>query len=346
MENTNESASMIHMFTHPVFCVKNGMVTEANHYANQRLISVGAPIESYLDEGVAEYKDFRGCSMSLTLRIEGAAVLATVIRFNDMDVFHVYGESINEGIRAMALVAQELAEPLTDLLSIASQNGSNPQELSFKKSLYQLRRISSNISVANAYIHGRPYGLEVHDMTAVFSEIFEDVKNLSKGTGLRFVIDCPEYPIYCPVDLELLKKAIYNLISNAIKGALKQSTIRIKVSLSGERLQFSIQNRDNGLGSGDDLFSRHMRAPQIEDSRHGIGLGIPIAQLAASTHNGTLLMDRPKEDSIRFTLTISTRTRDGDILRSPVAQIDFFGGLKQGFVELADVLPTTAFKKL
>ena len=152
--------------------------------------------------------------------------------------------------------------------------------------------------------------------------------------------------IYCPADLEILKKAIYNLISNAIKGSPQKGTINIAVESVGEKIRFSIQNADNGLGAEADLFSRYLRSPQIEDGRHGIGLGLTIAQLAASTHNGVLLMDRPKSGSIRFTLTISTRRQDGDLVRSPIMQIDFGGGLKTSLVELSDVLPVSAFENI
>lgn len=346
MEKSNKSASMIHMFSYPVFCVKNGIITEANHYAQQHLIPVGASIDDLLEDSLREYKDFCGCSLSLTLHIAGAAVPAVAIRFGDADVFHLYGESANEGIRAMALVAQELNNPLTELLNIAEESKTEPNGSKLRKSLYELQRITSNISAVNAYAHGRPYGMEIRNITAIFHDVLEEANQLVRLAGRHLVYQCPKEAIYCPVDMDILEKALYNLISNAVTGSPEKSTILVNVVTFGDRLRFSIQNADNGLGDGVDLFSRYMRAPQIEDGRHGVGLGIPIAQLAASTHNGTLLMDRPEADTIRFTLTISTRTNDGDILRSPVIQIDTLGGLRRSYVELADVLPASAFENI
>lgn len=346
MEKSNESASMIHMFPYPVFCVKDGIITEANHYAKKQMISVGTPIKELLEDNLSEYNNFCGCSMSLTLHAGGAAILAVVIPFGDTHVFHLYGENANEGFRAMALVAQELSEPLTELFNLTQVSTDKHDDLCLKKSFYKLQRITSNISAANAYAHGRPYGMEIRDIAAILREILAEAEELASLSNRQLVYTCPGEVIYCPVDVEILKKAVYNLISNAIKGSPENSTIHASVTHSGDKIRFSIQNTDNGLGDGDDLFSRHLRAPQIDDGRHGIGLGIPIAQLAASTHSGTLLMDRPEVDSIRFTMTLSTRTQDGDILRSPVVQIDFLGGLRHSFVELADVLPTSAFKNI
>ena len=346
MEKSNESASMIHMFPYPVFCVKDGIISEANHYAKKHMVRVGTPIRDLLEDSLSDYNDFHGCSMSLTLHIGGAAILAVIIPFGDMQVFHLYSENANEGFRAMALVAQELSEPLTELFNLTQVSKNKRDDLCLRKSFYKLQRISSNISAANAYTHGRPYGMEIRDVAAILREILAEAEELAGLSGQKLVYTCPGEVIYCPVDTEILKKAVFNLISNAIKGSPPNSTIRATVTHSGDRIRFSIQNTDTGLGAGDDLFSRHLRAPQIDDGRHGIGLGIPIAQLAASTHNGTLLMDRPEADSIRFTMTLSTRTRDGDILRSPMVQIDYLGGLRHSFVELADVLPTSAFKKI
>ena len=342
MENSNHSNSMIHMFTYPVFCVKDGIIIEANRYAQNQLISVGTSVKDLLEDNLVEYEAFLGCCMSLTLHVSGAAFLAVVNRFQDTDVFHLYSENANENLRAMALVAKELSEPLTELLNSEVLNSN----LNIKRSYYQLQRIANNISAANAYTHGRPYGMEVCNITAVFQEILTEAEELTKKANRKMVYVCPTAPIYCPVDLEILEKAVYNLISNAIKGSPEKGTIRIKISEIGEKVCFSIQNTDNGLGEGQDLFTRYMRPPQIEDGRHGIGLGIPIAQLAASTHNGTLLMDRPKSKTIRFTLTLSTRTRKGDILHSPMVKIDTSGGLRRSYVDLADVLPTSAFKNI
>lgn len=344
MEKSKETASMIHMFTYPMFCVKNGIITEANHYAQQHLISVGTSIDDLLEDSLSEYRDFCGCSLSLTLHIAGAAVPAVAVRFDSTDVFHLYSGNVNESIRAMALVAQELSEPLTDLINIA--DGTKNIPLSLWKSLYELQRITSNISAVNAYTHGRPYGMEIRNVTAIFSEILEETKPLVRQTGRKLVYTCPNEAVYCPADTEILEKALYNLISNAIKGSPPNSTIVVTIETSGSKVRFSIQNTDNGLGAGIDLFSRYMRAPQIEDGRHGIGLGVPIVQLAASIHNGTLLMDRPEQDAVRFTLTLSTRTQDGDLLRSPVVQIDTLGGLQRSIVELADVLPASAFENI
>ena len=343
MENTNESVSMINMFTYPVFCVRNGIITEANHYAQQRMIRVGTIINDLMEDCLLEYADFSGCCISLTLHVEGAAIPTVVTRLNDTDVFHMFNENENTEIRAMALVAQAINEPLNELVNLKKSEKHNPD---FQKSLHKLQRITSNISAANMYIHGRPYGMQLGNITSKLDEILREAKKLAKASKRKLVFTNQTNALYCPFDWDILEKAIFNLISNAIKGSPEQSTIKVTVTASDGRLRLSIQNTDNGLGNNNDLFTRYMRAPQIEDGRHGVGLGIPIAQLAASTHNGTLLLDRPDGETIRFTLSISTKMQDGDILRSPSLQIDHLGGFKSSLVELADVLPSIAYNDL
>ena len=346
MEPSNKSESMIHMFAYPVFCVKDGIIVEANRYAQTQTICVGTPIAELLNENLDAYQNFHGCCISLTLSISGVSVLAVAVRFNEMDVFHLYGEAANEQFRAMALVAKELCNPLTELLNIMRLGRQNKDGLTLKKNLYALQRITSNISAANAYSHGRPYGMQVLNLSATLNTILTESQRPVTIAKRQLTYTCPEEPIYCPIDSEILKKAIFNLISNAIKGSPENSTISVDIHQVGDKVHFTIENTDNGLGDGLDLFARHMRPLQIEDGRHGIGLGIPIAQFAASIHDGVLLMERPKEDVIRFTLTISTRTRDGDILCSPVMQIDSFCGLRRSYVEFADILPSNAFKNI
>ena len=337
---------MINMFTYPVFCVKNGIITEANHHTKHLLISINTPISEFLGDSINEYLNFQGSCISMTLYIAGTAIPAVAIRLHDTDVFHLYAERSADRVQAMTLVAQQVAEPLTELMNIEYLHNAKAYHPSFKKSLYKLQRIVTNISTMNAYTCGRPYGMEVCDIVARVREILEKVQSLAKISRRNLQYTCPKQTILCPVDLVILDKGIFNLISNAIQWSPEDSTIYVTVERCDTRLRISIQNTDDSQSEGYDLFSRYMRAPQIEDGRHGIGLGIPIAHLAACTHNGTLLMDRPETNTIRFTLTISTRIQTGDVVRSPVTQIDHLGGFPRSYIELADVLPTSSFKDI
>ena len=89
---------------------------------------------------------------------------------------------------------------------------------------------------------------------------------------------------------------------------------------------------------------RYVRDAAIEDCRHGLGLGIPLIQCAAAAHNGTLLMDHPSADSVRFTLTLSTVSSGIPVVKTPFPNFDYLGGWDHGLVELSDVLPASVFE--
>ena len=57
-------------------------------------------------------------------------------------------------------------------------------------------------------------------------------------------------------------------------------------------------------------------------------------------------MDHPDEDTVRFTLTLSTATSKEPVLSSPFPDFDYMGGWDHGLVELSDVLPASAYENL
>jgi len=96
-------------------------------------------------------------------------------------------------------------------------------------------------------------------------------------------------------DPELLRRAIENVVRNAIRYAPAQSEVDVRAEDSPTGVVISV--RDAGAGVPDDLLPR-LAQPffRVEDARDysasgGVGLGLSIAQRAVTLHQGTLVAE-------------------------------------------------------
>ena len=111
MEPIHSTISMMHMFPHPVFQVKEGIIADMNQAARQLGIPENVPIRELLATGQEVYENLTDGCLSLTLSIHNTDFLATVIRAADGDVFHLethHGESSR--LCALALAASQLKQ--------------------------------------------------------------------------------------------------------------------------------------------------------------------------------------------------------------------------------------------
>jgi signal transduction histidine kinase len=114
-------------------------------------------------------------------------------------------------------------------------------------------------------------------------------------------------------DPELLRRAIENVVRNAIRYAPHDSEVDVAADDSPSAVVITV--RDRGTGVPDELLPR-LTQPffRVEDARDyaadgGVGLGLSIAQRAVQLHHGTLVAENARP-GLRVTLTIPQRPAD------------------------------------
>ena len=107
-------------------------------------------------------------------------------------------------------------------------------------------------------------------------------------------------------DLELLRRAIENVLRNAIRHAPAGSEIDVRLERRDGVTHLSV--RDTGPGVPEAFLPRLAEAFfRVDDSRNattgGVGLGLAIAKRAVQLHQGTLVAENARP-GLRVTLTI------------------------------------------
>ena len=353
MEQVHNAMEVLDLMLQPAFCVRDGKIIKVNPAAAAFLIETGTAVETFLHIGAEEYADFKGGCLYLTLSIDGHNLGASVTRIGDMDVFCMEQIETDAYMQAMSLAAQQLRDPLSNVMTIADKlfpeaAADDPklrEQLSImNRGLFQMIRIIGNMSDAGRYAADTGNRQEIRNITALVDEIFSRAVQLTEHTAVSLKYSGPTDPIYTLADAEKLERMIFNLVSNAIKFSPAGSCIHAVLNRRGNKLYLSISDNGNGIDKNlhGTLFSRYQRTPGLEDSRHGLGLGMVLVRTTAALHGGTVLVDHPQECGSRITVSLSIRQGDAT-LRSPGLRIDYTGERDHGLIELSDVLPNRLY---
>jgi len=343
---------LLELIPRPAFYVANGVIAEANESARQRLINVGMQIDDLLMTGKEEYSSLDDGCLFLTLSIGEITYGASVTKSGDKQLFLLETDTGNKELQAVSLAANRLREPLSNVLLIADRlvdaEDAVPknQTAALKNSLYQILRTVYNMSDASSYATRKLSRSATENISGLVNEIMEKAGIAISDSGRKISYQPLIESVYALCDKMLLERAILNLVSNAVKFSQSGSEIQARLTRNGNKLLFTIENTCPGSRAElkNDIFTRYLREPGIEDNLNGIGLGMVIVRAAAMAHGGTVLWEIPTDNTVRLTMTVSLRRNKTSDVRSPRLSYDYAGGRDHVLIELSDVLPHTVYE--
>lgn len=337
----------------PGFCVSDNRITQVNQAAAAMLITLDTDVRTLLLTGAEEYAQFQGGCLYVNLNLAESGWGAAVTRRENVDYFLLDQPGQSEALRALALAARELRSAMTgtvvsvDQLSgqIDPDNEKAREQLArLNQGLHRTLRIIGNMSDAEGWPHQNRQ--EIREIGGIFREIFEKARTLMASADIHLAYEDIREDIYTLADREQLERAVFNILSNAMKFTQEGSQIQAKLTRKGKILRLSIQDSGSGIPENirGTLFSRYLRQGAIEDSRHGLGLGLVMVRSAAAAHGGTVLVDQPEAGGTRVTLTLAIRQESGTQVRSPLLVPDYAGDWDHGLLELSDCLPYELYR--
>lgn len=131
---------------------------------------------------------------------------------------------------------------------------------------------------------------ETTDVGLELSLIREFYEPLACEAGLELLVDC-DAALTAQLDRSLLRRAIGNLVANAIAHAPRGSSIRIWARNVGTSLLIEVVDAGQGIAAEHlpHVFDRFYRADQNRSTREGhLGLGLSIVKSIATLHGGSV----------------------------------------------------------
>lgn len=353
MEPLRNAPNMLDMFAAPAFCVENGAVSYVNQPAQQRLVCQGTDIFELISTGKEEYTSVKNGCVYLSVTVSGHTYSATAVRLEDKDVFILEDQDASAPLQVLALAARDLRMPLGSiytefdrfLSAIAGTKDPAALDLaaSINRRINQLSRIVGNMASAGDY-KSRP-SMEVRDITAIFEEVFQHAVPLAEEAGKTLRFQGLSERVFCHLNAEMVERAAYNLISNALKFTPQGGWIEAKLTKTNSSVCLTVTDSGSGIPASilSNVFTRYLRPPAVEDGNYGIGLGMLLVRSAAAAHGGTVLVEQPKIGGPRITVSFSLAEPSEPVLRSPMT-VDYAGGRSHSLIELSDALPAKVYK--
>jgi signal transduction histidine kinase len=253
----------------------------------------------------------------------GDEVTAIAASFNHM-VDRIEAQAVAQANQAaahrevMANVAHDLRTPLTalhghleSLCGEAEASGDARRKLHAAAALAQsdkVRRLSQQMFELATL---QSTGYVLHRECFRLDELLTDVvqKFDLTPTGPRVVLDgTSPGPIAVEGDLQLIERALTNLIDNAIRHAPSAEPVRVGMLSEGSQVMAIVE--DSGAGLPTELAQRlnsghPVRDPPLERPGGGIGgLGLAIAQRVAALHGGSLRTGRSARGGTQLCLAL------------------------------------------
>ncbi|GCE18715.1 sensor histidine kinase [Dictyobacter kobayashii] len=136
-----------------------------------------------------------------------------------------------------------------------------------------------------------PLRLAQMDLVTLCKQVVEEQRLLSRR---RFDEKYPATPLLLQADKARLTQVVNNLVTNAIKYSLAESTIQVEVDQQPESALLHVHNDGPAIPQTqqDDLFEPFYRAPDARaSSKEGWGLGLSISKQIIERHQGHIWVE-------------------------------------------------------
>ncbi len=139
---------------------------------------------------------------------------------------------------------------------------------------------------------------------AVEEIVAESIARASKYyPNHKVSINLPDEVLFVPMDGKLIEQVLINLVDNAIKHTTPQNEIIVSIWPEGDKVWFEVYNNGLSINENDlpNLFKMfYVGSNKIPDSRHGMGLGLPICKAIINYHGGEIYVENNEEGGATF----------------------------------------------
>jgi signal transduction histidine kinase len=127
----------------------------------------------------------------------------------------------------------------------------------------------------------------------------------------RVELDLPQQPLRGHWCRETLRRAMENLVGNAIKYGRPGAPVQLSAGSSFDRVTIAVHNDGDPISPGDceSIFQLYRRAARGKSGVQGWGVGLPFARKAAEAHGGSIVVASNPQDGTTFVIDIPLDAR-------------------------------------
>jgi signal transduction histidine kinase len=146
----------------------------------------------------------------------------------------------------------------------------------------ELRRLSAFITDFLEVARPPPVVLAPVDLNAVLKQAVEQLERVAAERAVELRVDVPVGPVVVSADGERLKRAVLNLLMNALEAVKPRGRVVGRVRTTDHHVEIEVEDDGPGIAPGD---------PPIFEAFYttkpgGTGLGLSVVSRAAGDHGG------------------------------------------------------------
>ena len=242
------------------------------------------------------------------------------------DSFDAMLDRLQQGVarerRFAADASHELRTPLaimrTNLEVISSDPDATTDDFramaaAVNRSLSRLEHLTDDLLALTRT--GMPHAIAPLALKPLVHDVVHDLAPMAIAQTVTLAIDTP-LDVSVPGDEVLLRRAISNVVENAIRYNRAGGTVSISLSSAPGTATLTV--RDTGIGIPQEaqshVFERFYRVDQGRDRRHGgAGLGLALAHEIVCSHGGTISLESAPGvgTTLAITLPLSSASTSG-----------------------------------
>lgn len=203
--------------------------------------------------------------------------------------------------RVAAGMAHEIRNPIAAMrlraenaLAVEPEGGGARARTALQAILAQVARLDRLIAELLEMTRTRQPAPAATDLAALLRACAAELDD----SGTRITVESPERVVQ--LDSALLRRALDNLVQNALRHAPPDGVVRIMAEMQGERLLIRV--RDDGDGVPEALRAQ-LFEPFVTGHADGTGLGLAIAREMAHAQGGSLALTHAAQPT-EFTLDL------------------------------------------
>ena len=157
-----------------------------------------------------------------------------------------------------------------------------------------------------------PFNPQSVKLVRYMKELVIDIVNDPAFKDRNIVFESNAQDIEICIDADLFRRAMNNLIINALTHNPPETKVTISININSEK-EACIYILDNGGGMSEEeqseLFNRYYRGTNTKEKPEGSGLGLAIAKQIITLHNGDIIVKSKLDEGTQFTVVFPLESK-------------------------------------
>lgn len=214
---------------------------------------------------------------------------AEKLRFLDQEKNRFFANISHEFRTPLTLTLGPLQDLRNGTYGQLTPDALNQVNLAIRNSRRLLRLVGQLMDLTRLENNKFELSMKAGNLSNYLRTLSEPFVPTAKRSGIQFIVDLPNEPVFAQFDDEHFDKIIANLLSNAFKFTPENGTVTLQLTETDGVARISIQDTGKGISEihRQRLFERFYQVEKSE-MQPGTGIGLSIAKELTLLHGGTI----------------------------------------------------------